>query len=399
MRSARTLFTSESVTEGHPDKLCDQISDAVLDAIYAKDPQAHVACETSTTTGLILVFGEITTETYIDIAKIVRGVVKDIGYTSADYGFDYATAGVVTAINEQSPEINKGVRKGADDDAESLGAGDQGMMIGFACNETPELMPMPISLAHGMTRRLAELRKTGELDYLRPDGKSQVTVRYEYGKPVGVPTVVLSAQHDAAIPQGRIRADLEEAVMRHVIPAEMLDRDVNLYVNPSGSFALGGPMSDAGLTGRKIIVDTYGGIARHGGGAFSGKDPTKVDRSGAYAARYVAKNVVAAGLADRFEVQVSYAIGVVEPVSIHIEAFGTAHVDEEIIERLIHKHFDLRPGAILRDLNLRRPIYRQVAAYGHFGRPDLDLPWERTDKAETLRVEAGIKATTASPAD
>jgi S-adenosylmethionine synthetase len=391
MRSANTLFTSESVTEGHPDKLCDQISDAVLDAIFSEDPQAHVACETSTTTGLILVFGEITTETYIDIPKIVRNVVKDVGYTSADYGFDYATCGVVTAINEQSPEINAGVRKQTDDDVNSIGAGDQGMMIGFACNETPELMPLPISLAHAMTRRLAELRKSGEIDYLRPDGKSQVTVQYEYGQPVSVPTVVLAAQHDAAVKQDRIRADLEEAVVRNVVPSEMLKDDLKLYVNPSGSFSIGGPMSDAGLTGRKIVVDTYGGIARHGGGAFSGKDPTKVDRSGAYAARYVAKNIVAAGLADRFEVQVSYAIGVVEPVSIHIESFGTAKVDEELIETLIQRHFDLRPGAILRDLELRRPIYRQVAAYGHFGRPDLDLPWERTDKAEMLRDEAGLK--------
>jgi S-adenosylmethionine synthetase len=392
MRSARTLFTSESVTEGHPDKLCDQISDAVLDEILRDDPLAHVACETSTTTGLILVFGEITTETYIDIPKVVRQVVKDIGYTSADYGFDYATCGVVTAINEQSPEINQGVRKGDPDDVDAIGAGDQGMMIGFACNESPELMPMPISLAHSMTRRLAELRKSGELGYLRPDGKSQVTVAYEHGRPVYVPTIVLSTQHDREVSQEQIRADIREAVVHHCVPADMLDSDLNLYVNPSGSFALGGPMSDAGLTGRKIIVDTYGGIARHGGGAFSGKDPTKVDRSGAYAARHVAKNVVAAGLADRFEVQVSYAIGVVEPVSVHIESFGTAKVDEELIERLIHEYFDLRPGAILRDLELRRPIYQQVAAYGHFGRPDLDLPWERVDKAEMLRQEAGVAA-------
>jgi S-adenosylmethionine synthetase len=392
MRSAHTLFTSESVTEGHPDKLCDQISDAVLDEILRHDPYAHVACETSTTTGLILVFGEITTETYVDIPKLVRQVVKDIGYTSAEYGFDYATCGVVTAINEQSPEINAGVRKGDVEDVESIGAGDQGMMIGFACNETPELMPLPISLAHGMTRRMADLRKRGELDYLRPDGKSQVTVEYRHGEPAHVPTIVLSTQHDREVSQDRIRADVREAVVQYCVPGEMLDDKLNLYVNPSGSFALGGPMSDAGLTGRKIIVDTYGGIARHGGGAFSGKDPTKVDRSGAYAARYVAKNVVAAGLADRFEVQVSYAIGVVEPVSVHIEAFGTAKVDEEIIEKLIHEYFDLRPGAILRDLELRRPIYQQVAAYGHFGRPDLDLPWERTDKADILRQEAGLTA-------
>lgn len=390
MRSPHTLFTSESVTEGHPDKLCDQISDAVLDEIYRHDPQAHVACETATTTGLILVFGEITTETYIDIPTIVRKTVRDIGYISADYGFDAATCGVVTAINEQSPEINQGVRKTAVDDAESVGAGDQGMMIGFACNETPELMPLPISLAHSMTRRMADLRKSGELDYLRPDGKGQVTVAYEHGVAKHVPTIVLSTQHDRDVTQERIRKDLEEAVVHHCVPSDMLDANLKLYVNPSGSFALGGPMSDAGLTGRKIIVDTYGGIARHGGGAFSGKDPTKVDRSGAYAARYVAKNVVAAGLADRFEVQVSYAIGVVEPVSIHFESFGTATIDEDKIEALIARHFDLRPGAILRDLELRRPIYQQVAAYGHFGRPDLDLPWERTDKADVLRQEAGL---------
>ena len=390
MRSPHTLFTSESVTEGHPDKLCDQISDAVLDEIYRHDPQAHVACETSTTTGLILVFGEITTETYIDIPSIVRKTVRDIGYTSAEYGFDAATCGVVTAINEQSPEINQGVRKVSQDDADSVGAGDQGMMIGFACNETSELMPLPISLAHKMTRRMADLRHSGELDYLRPDGKSQVTVAYEHGIARRVPTIVLSTQHDREVTQDRIRKDLEEAVVHHCVPADMLDDALKLYVNPSGSFMLGGPMSDAGLTGRKIIVDTYGGIARHGGGAFSGKDPTKVDRSGAYAARYVAKNVVAAGLADRFEVQVSYAIGVVEPISIHIEAFGTAKIDEEKIEALIAQHFDLRPGAILRDLDLRRPIYQQVAAYGHFGRPDLDLPWERTDKVDILRQEAGL---------
>jgi S-adenosylmethionine synthetase len=397
MRSARSQFTSESVTEGHPDKLCDQISDAVLDAILAVDRNAHVACETSTTTGLILVFGEITTETYVDIPRIVRDVVRDVGYTSAEYGFDGTTAGVVTSINEQSPEIDAGVRhayevRGLDDGdpLDQIGAGDQGMMIGFACNETPEYMPMPIYLAHGLTRRLAELRKSGEIDYLRPDGKSQVTVEYAYGNPTRVSTVVVSAQHDAAVSNERIRADVEEAVVRHVIPGGMLDEGLKLYVNPSGSFSIGGPMSDAGLTGRKIIVDTYGGMSRHGGGAFSGKDPSKVDRSGAYAARYVAKNVVAAGLADRFELQVSYAIGVARPVSLHFEAFGSARVDEDVIESLIERHFDLRPGAIIRDLDLLRPIYRQVAAYGHFGRPDLDLPWERTDKAELLRDEAGL---------
>jgi S-adenosylmethionine synthetase len=397
MRSPSSLFTSESVTEGHPDKLCDQISDAVLDAILAVDPSAHVACETSTTTGLILVFGEITTETYVDIPSIVRDVVRDVGYTSGDYGFDGTTAGVVTAINEQSPEINAGVRASLEvrglnggDLLDEVGAGDQGMMIGFACNETPDLMPLPISLAHGLTRRLADLRKTGQLDYLRPDGKSQVTVEYHHGRPVRVPTVVVSAQHDAEVSNDRIRADVEEQVVRDIIPSHMLDGDLKLYVNPSGRFSLGGPMSDAGLTGRKIIVDTYGGMARHGGGAFSGKDPTKVDRSGAYAARYVAKNVVAAGLCDRFELQVSYAIGVAHPVSLHIETFGTARVDEDVIESLIMRHFDLRPGAIIRDLDLLRPIYRQVAAYGHFGRSDLDLPWEQTDKADALREDAGV---------
>ena len=398
MRSPKTLFTSESVTEGHPDKLCDQISDAVLDAILENDPDARVACETSATTGLILVFGEITTSTYVDIPSIARQVVEDVGYTRAKFGFDATTAGVVTSIKEQSREIAAGVEhslevRDADgaDPLESVGAGDQGMMIGFACTETPELMPMPISLAHRLTRRLAEVRRSGEVPFLRPDGKSQVTVEYRHGQPARIEAVVLSAQHDPATTQREVQQALTEQVARAVLPADFLDERTRILVNPSGGFSIGGPMGDAGLTGRKIIVDTYGGMARHGGGAFSGKDPTKVDRSASYAARYVAKNVVAAGLADRFEIQISYAIGVAHPVSIHVETFGTEHVDEDTIVELIGRNFDLRPGAIIRDLDLLRPIYRQVAAYGHFGRPDLDLPWERTDKADQLREEAGLK--------
>jgi S-adenosylmethionine synthetase len=400
MNSPKLLFTSESVTEGHPDKLCDQISDAVLDALFAKDPNARVACETATTTGLILVCGEITTEGYVDIQQIVRDTVHSVGYTHAKYGFDYSTCGVVVSIKEQSVDISRGVshaleeREGEIEDPEmAIGAGDQGMMMGFACRETPELMPMPIMLAHKICRQLAAVRKHGVLPYLRPDGKSQVTIEYRYGRPVRVDTVVVAAQHDDHTSQDQIKRDVIENVVRQVIPHELLDAETRYLINPTGRFVTGGPMGDAGLTGRKIIVDTYGGMARHGGGAFSGKDPTKVDRSGAYAARYVAKNVVAAGLADRFEVQLAYAIGVAKPVSIAVESFGTNKVPEEKIEQLIHTCFDLRPAAIIRDLRLRRPIYRPTAAYGHFGRDDIDAPWEVTDKAEALREETGLEAT------
>lgn len=397
MRSPKLLFTSESVTEGHPDKLCDQISDAILDAIIAEDPDARVACETAATTGLIMVFGEITTSTYVDIEQIVRDTIQSVGYTRAKYGFDASTCGVVVSIKKQSPDIDRGVsraieaREGALEEPEmAIGAGDQGMMIGFACRETTELMPMPILLAHKICRQLAAVRKHGALWYLRPDGKSQVTVEYSYGKPVRVDTVVVSTQHDESVSHEQIKRDVIEHVIRQVIPHELLDANTRYLVNPTGRFVIGGPMGDAGLTGRKIIVDTYGGMARHGGGAFSGKDPTKVDRSAAYAARYVAKNIVAAGLADRFEVQLAYAIGVAKPVSISVETFGTNHVPEETIVELIQKHFDLRPAAIIRDLRLRRPIYRPTAAYGHFGRDDIDAPWEMTDKAEILRQEAGL---------
>jgi S-adenosylmethionine synthetase len=401
IESEKLLFTSESVTEGHPDKLCDQISDAVLDAFLTADPEARVACETATTTGLILVMGEITTSSeYVDIPAIARRTVRDIGYTRAKYGFDYETCGVLVSIKEQSADIAMGVdraleaRGGSADDAEieSLGAGDQGMMIGFACDETDELMPMPISLAHGLTRRLDTLRKEGEIPYIRPDGKSQVTVEYHKGRPARVDTVVVSIQHDPDIAQDTIRRDVENLVIRSVVPKHLLDRETRFFINPTGRFVVGGPMGDAGLTGRKIIVDTYGGMARHGGGAFSGKDPTKVDRSGAYAARYVAKNVVAAGLAARCEIQISYAIGVARPISLMVETYGTGAVPDATIERLVQEHFDLRPAAIIRDLELQRPIYRQTATYGHFGRSDLDLPWERTDKADLLRRSAGIPA-------
>ena len=388
----RTLFTSESVTEGHPDKIADQISDAVLDAILAEDPQARVACETLVTTGLIMVTGEITTKIYVDIPKIARDTVREIGYTRAKYGFDADTCAVLTAIDEQSPDIALGVDKAleaklgqeVEEDA-AIGAGDQGMMFGYACDETPELMPLPISLAHRLCRKMSELRKNRTLVYLRPDGKSQVTVEYEDGKPKRVDTVVLSTQHRPDIEMDMIRTDLIEKVIKAVIPAELLDENTKFYVNPTGRFVVGGPQGDSGLTGRKIIVDTYGGYGRHGGGAFSGKDPTKVDRSASYAARYVAKNIVAAGLANKCEVQLSYAIGVAKPLSIHVDTFGTGVVSEEVLVDLIEKHFDLRPAAIIRDLDLRRPIYKQVAAYGHFGRPELDLPWEKTDKAEALR--------------
>jgi S-adenosylmethionine synthetase len=390
----RSFFTSESVTEGHPDKVCDQISDAVLDAILAEDPMGRVACETAATTGTIFVFGEITTSSYVDVQKLVRQTLSEIGYTSAA-GFDCNSVGVMVAIKEQSPDISAGVttsletRDGQQSDPfELTGAGDQGMMIGYACNETDELMPMPVVLAHQIARRLSEARKSGEIPFLLPDGKSQVTVEYQDGKPVRVDTVVVSTHHLPEVTNEEIIAKVTEMVIKNVIPAELLDADTKIHVNPSGRFEIGGPMADAGLTGRKIIVDTYGGMARHGGGAFSGKDPTKVDRSAAYAARYVAKNIVAAGLADRFELQVSYAIGMSHPVSVFVETFGTAKVPDSVIEQLIRDHFDLRPAAIIHDLDLRRPIYRQTAAYGHFGRNDLDLPWERTDKAEALAAAA-----------
>jgi S-adenosylmethionine synthetase len=398
MTSPKLFYTSESVTEGHPDKMCDQISDAVLDAIIKDDPDARVACETAVTTGLVLVMGEITTSTYVDIGALVRDVVTDIGYTRGKYGFDADTCGVIVSLKEQSADIALGVDEAlehktgqmTDDQIEAIGAGDQGMMVGFACDETPELMPMPIALAHGLTKRLTSVRKEGTLPYLRPDGKSQVTVEYAHGKPKRVDAIVISTQHSPDVEQHKIKADLIERVIKYVVPNGLLDDQTKVYVNPTGRFVIGGPMGDAGLTGRKIIVDTYGGMARHGGGAFSGKDPTKVDRSGAYMARYIAKNCVAAGLANRLELQISYAIGVARPISVSVETFGTGNISDQRIVELINEHFDMRPAAIIRDLDLRRPIYRDTAAYGHFGRHDIDAPWERTDKAELLRNEAGL---------
>ncbi len=396
MSKKRMLFTSESVTEGHPDKMADQISDSILDAIIAQDPQGRVACETLVTTGQVHVVGEISTTCYVDIPKIIRSTVEEIGYTDAAYGFDCKTCGILVSLDEQSPDIAQGVdkaleaREGKLDEADAVGAGDQGMMFGYATNETPEFMPLPIALAQRLARRLTEVRKNGTLGYLRPDGKTQVTIVYEDGKPVAVDTIVISTQHDEDVTLEQIRKDLIEHVIKPVVPAGLLKEETRIFVNPTGKFVIGGPQGDSGLTGRKIIVDTYGGWARHGGGAFSGKDPTKVDRSAAYAARYVAKNIVAAGLADKCEIQLAYAIGVAYPVSVMVDTFGTNKIAEEKIEELVEMHFDLRPAGIIKMLDLRRPIYKQTAAYGHFGRTDVDLPWEHTDKADVLKKEAGL---------
>jgi S-adenosylmethionine synthetase len=392
----RRLFTSESVTEGHPDKICDQISDSILDAILKDDPNARVACETTVNTGLVLVTGEITTTTYVDIPKVVRETIREIGYTRAKYGFDAGTCAVLTSIDEQSPDIAQGVNKAlevregqmTEEEIDSIGAGDQGLMFGFACNETEELMPLPISLAHKLARRLTEVRNEDILPYLRPDGKTQVTVEYdENDKPVRIDTIVISTQHHPEVTLEQIQRNIKEYVIKPIVPSHLIDNETKYFINPTGRFVIGGPQGDAGLTGRKIIVDTYGGYARHGGGAFSGKDPTKVDRSAAYAARYVAKNVVASGLADKCEVQLAYAIGVAQPVSIAVDTFGTGKVEEEDLAAAIRKHFDLRPAGIIKMLDLRRPIYRQTAAYGHFGRNDIDVSWEQTDKADALKAE------------